>query len=76
VKAVPPDLSSGKFSKETGALLGSMLDPDPARRIRSDRELESVLLSILEKLESGTAGGFSGTWIGRLLGGHRHRGEA
>lgn len=76
VKSVPPKLSSGKFSKETKELLRRMLDPDPARRISTDQELESAMLSILSKLESRPDRGFSSSLIGKLLGGHRGRGEA
>jgi serine/threonine protein kinase len=76
VKAVPTKLSSGKFSKETNALIGRMLDPDPSRRISSDQELESAMLSILSKLEARPGWGFSSSVIGKILGGHRGRGEA
>jgi serine/threonine protein kinase len=76
IKAVAPKLSSGKLSKETMALLGRMLDPDPGRRISSDQELESAMLSILSNLESRTDWGFSSSLIGKMLGGSRGRGEA
>lgn len=76
VKAKRVNIPAGRLSQATRGLLEKMLDPDPARRFRSDEELESAMLAILRNLEARPAGGFAGSLIGKLLGAGRSRGEA
>jgi serine/threonine protein kinase len=67
IKAVAPEFSPGKVSKDTKSLLTRLLDPDPARRFRSHEELESAMVGILGKAESRVSGGFPGKLLARLL---------
>lgn len=76
LKSRPVQIPQGIGSSATRALLSRSLDPDPARRFRSGRELEAALLEVLEqnpraRSSVGLPGFFSRLFSGALSSGPR-----
>ena len=67
LKSANVTIPKGRLDGRTKMLLERMLNPDPAKRFQSAAELESEMLTILEKGDPRASGGFS-TLLSMFLG--------